>query len=364
MNLETYFTYETDLQQKITALIEDADTKIQIAVAWITDNDIIECIISKSNEIQVEIILTDDNSNDRTVNRFKKCNSEFLNLYLAGDRDFGVLQHHKFCIIDDYILITGSYNWTNNSRSNYENVDIHTGDWLFIEKYINRFDFLKKISKPIIEVSSNSSHLNLLNTKDEKPQLNITSNHVENGYGDKMGEAQRKFLEKLKEKKLLIAKTNNLFQNNNLKSTPQINYNSDCKWLKYTGFDIKEISKYNDIEHLVLSYSTFRDLKDLKIFYKLKSLILLAARVKDIAFLEFLINLEVLDLSYTKISDISPLKYCVNLKKLYCIGTREIQDYTPILELKNLKSVEFGKEVPNLVIKKIEEISKVRCEIY
>ena len=31
------------------------------------------------------------------------------------------LLHHKFCIVDDGIVVNGSYNWTRFSSKNYEN---------------------------------------------------------------------------------------------------------------------------------------------------------------------------------------------------------------------------------------------------
>lgn len=32
--------------------------------------------------------------------------------------------HHKFCIIDQKIVITGSYNWTKQARNNEENITV------------------------------------------------------------------------------------------------------------------------------------------------------------------------------------------------------------------------------------------------
>ena len=52
--------------------------------------------------------------------------------------------HHKFAIIDNLVLVTGSFNWTNMAAHyNDENVIIVENQSL-IQKYIAEFDHLWK----------------------------------------------------------------------------------------------------------------------------------------------------------------------------------------------------------------------------
>ncbi|NLL27457.1 MAG: phosphatidylserine synthase, partial [Bacteroidales bacterium] len=50
--------------------------------------------------------------------------TKFHNHYfLKGTR--GGTMHHKFCVIDNQVVITGSYNWSNNAEfKNDENVTV------------------------------------------------------------------------------------------------------------------------------------------------------------------------------------------------------------------------------------------------
>jgi phosphatidylserine/phosphatidylglycerophosphate/cardiolipin synthase-like enzyme len=57
------------------------------------------------------------------------------------------LMHNKFAIIDNEVLITGSFNWTPTAdRKNEENLLIMTDRWL-IKKYAERFEYLWKAGR-------------------------------------------------------------------------------------------------------------------------------------------------------------------------------------------------------------------------
>ena len=50
--------------------------------------------------------------------------------------------HNKFAIVDDYLLLTGSFNWTDNAvNRNCENILI-TSDIEVIKKYKDEFNKL------------------------------------------------------------------------------------------------------------------------------------------------------------------------------------------------------------------------------
>jgi tetratricopeptide (TPR) repeat protein len=112
----------TEIEKTILSNLKNANTCIKIAVAWFKNPSFYKLILEKQrNGVKVEIILTDDISN------FKNPRidfQEFLNLKgsIRISR-FPVLMHHKFCIIDGRLLITGSYNWTLSAEhKNIENI--------------------------------------------------------------------------------------------------------------------------------------------------------------------------------------------------------------------------------------------------
>jgi phosphatidylserine/phosphatidylglycerophosphate/cardiolipin synthase-like enzyme len=63
--------------------------------------------------------------------------------------DFGAdHMHHKFAVMDDRKVITGSFNWTKGSSNNYENVLI-CGDLQVVSAYGQEFERLWTIMDPV-----------------------------------------------------------------------------------------------------------------------------------------------------------------------------------------------------------------------
>lgn len=52
--------------------------------------------------------------------------------------------HHKFCVIDKSIVITGSYNWTNQAKKNHENIMITEGDLELANEFLKIFNQLQQ----------------------------------------------------------------------------------------------------------------------------------------------------------------------------------------------------------------------------
>ncbi|KAG0279152.1 hypothetical protein BGZ95_002127 [Linnemannia exigua] len=111
-----FFPSEDSFENFITTL-SNAKKSLDICVFTITDNEVADIVI-KAHErgVRVRIISDDDKSDDlgADVKRFA--------------RDYGIPtrvdgspshMHHKFAIIDDGLVMTGSYNWTKGAR--YQN---------------------------------------------------------------------------------------------------------------------------------------------------------------------------------------------------------------------------------------------------
>ena len=139
MQTETYFE---DIQSTIITKLHSAQKNIRVAVAWFTDKEIIEQLEEISDRgVQVEIIISDNEIN-RNVD-FSSLENRGIMIHYFPVRGYGTM-HHKFCVIDDQLVITGSYNWTVNAKSNNgENIHIVT-DANSINQYIEKFKELKK----------------------------------------------------------------------------------------------------------------------------------------------------------------------------------------------------------------------------
>lgn len=153
MEAETYFD---NIQSEIIEKLQQANESIRVAVAWFTDKEIIaelEEIALKG--VNIEIIISDNDIN-RNVD-FQRLTDRGINILYYPVKGYGSM-HHKFCIVDEELVITGSYNWTVNAKSNNgENIHVVT-DADSIRKYINKFQRLKNdvlgIPNPEIEEES------------------------------------------------------------------------------------------------------------------------------------------------------------------------------------------------------------------
>lgn len=114
-----------NIQNNIILHLKHAKNRIRICVAWLTDDEILEVLIEQAKKgIYVEILILNDDYNrakSKYLNKLTVYNSK---VYLVDNNyDNGIL-HHKFCLIDNFVLITGSYNWTKNAKRNDENIII------------------------------------------------------------------------------------------------------------------------------------------------------------------------------------------------------------------------------------------------
>ncbi|MDP2455290.1 MULTISPECIES: phospholipase D-like domain-containing protein [unclassified Kaistella] len=126
--------YFTNIEQVIIDSFDDALISIKISVAWFTNRNLINKLISLRREREIAIqILVDDNE----IN-----NKYFLNLFQTELKkndikikklNFRKFNHNKFSIIDNKTVITGSYNYTNRANRNLENIvvvhDLKTADY-------------------------------------------------------------------------------------------------------------------------------------------------------------------------------------------------------------------------------------------
>lgn len=134
----------SNIKAQISSYLGNAKSEVIIAMAWFTNNDLFDRIIScLKHGVKVELILLDDAINWHPYapdfNEFIKAGG----LFRIASVDHGFL-HHKFCVIDRNITITGSYNWTYYAETrNIENVLISDNPDI-ANKYMNEFNRLSK----------------------------------------------------------------------------------------------------------------------------------------------------------------------------------------------------------------------------
>lgn len=113
----------TDLLRHLQNELSIAESNIKVAVSWFTNYALFKQIKEFAQKgLDIHLIINND-----SVNNGGYC-LDFNELIEAGVHlslvEYPHLIHHKFCIIDNKVVINGSYNWTRFSGNNYENIMI------------------------------------------------------------------------------------------------------------------------------------------------------------------------------------------------------------------------------------------------
>ena len=129
-----------DIRQIIIDNLKKAKHDIYVAVAWVTDKQLFSILLQKLSEgIDIKVVLVYDEIN--LNNGF-----DYIDFLKKGGLIYWDNHHHKFCVVDRKIVITGSYNWTYaaNKRINRENILVIDNEEDMIEKYAAEFRLLMK----------------------------------------------------------------------------------------------------------------------------------------------------------------------------------------------------------------------------
>jgi len=134
IQIEGYFS---DIQETLLGEIKAAKRSIYVAVAWFTDTVLFDALVRQLQQgVSVAVVIVKDEINENCRNdydRLKRHGGEFFAIE-------GNLMHNKFCIIDERIVITGSYNWTYSAATkNQENITITYNDYDLSLKFIQQF---------------------------------------------------------------------------------------------------------------------------------------------------------------------------------------------------------------------------------
>lgn len=142
MKTQAYFE---KIHKHIESNLKTSKTSIRIAVAWFTDSKLFSILCEKAKEgIQVELLMANHEINhDSNLNYRELINNGGKIFWIGKEGAYAPLMHNKFCIIDNSILIFGSYNWTQKAKSNHESITIIEEDSNLILDFNQEFDKIK-----------------------------------------------------------------------------------------------------------------------------------------------------------------------------------------------------------------------------
>ena len=140
-----YFTPGDDCHEAVLGCLDGAHSSLDICVFTITDDEIAYAIRrAQHDRVRIRIITDNERAWDLGSDVFRLADA---GLEVRQDSDANHM-HHKFAVVDDRQVITGSLNWTRSSSYNHENLLV-CGDLQVVSAYRQQFDRLWKIMKPV-----------------------------------------------------------------------------------------------------------------------------------------------------------------------------------------------------------------------
>lgn len=138
--MEQVITDGQSCKAKIIESISQAKATVKVAMAYFTDREIAnELIAARQRGADVDVVLSSDNTN----NDIKELLKGKVSMVIFESNGRGIM-HHKFCIVDNSLLLHGSYNYTYNAnKNNQESLNI-TDSYSLINEYSNIFETLTK----------------------------------------------------------------------------------------------------------------------------------------------------------------------------------------------------------------------------
>ena len=148
---EAFFFPSEASERRLVNHLASAKTSMLICVFALT-NDTLANAIRAARERGVDVkLIFDDEMMKMPGSDVKKLHDEGFPVRV--DLDPKAHMHHKFVVIDDTVVITGSYNWTRQaSNKNHENIVVFE-DTEIAQKYIEEFNKLWEAFSGSIEKS-------------------------------------------------------------------------------------------------------------------------------------------------------------------------------------------------------------------
>lgn len=136
---EAWFSPDDDCPARVRELVAGARRKLDVCVFTLTDDSIgQELVAAQRRGVLVRVVTDDEKAHD--------LGSDIAMLRQAGIpvRTDGSAphMHHKFAVVDDELVLTGSYNWTRSAgRDNQENFVV-SDDPVLVRRFAAQFDRL------------------------------------------------------------------------------------------------------------------------------------------------------------------------------------------------------------------------------
>lgn len=156
-------------KESIIKSIRSAKKNIKIVMYLFTLEEIAnELIRAKERGVDVKVVLSNKNENEKIISILSSKCELFVD---TRPNSWGYL-HSKFCIIDDSLVITGSFNFTANAVNNNRELLSISDDKNVVEKCIKEFDDLLMENNQRNLKTNEISNKNTNNNNNDSSKIN------------------------------------------------------------------------------------------------------------------------------------------------------------------------------------------------
>lgn len=143
--------FHKKLAKKVLTNLANSKSDVKIAVEWFTNPVFYKTLIKlNENGVKIELIVSDDKMNfTHPKINFQKLIDLGVKIRVSQSPN---LMHNNFCIIDERLVVTGTYTWTLRAELyNFENI-IVSNDKELINDYLDCFANVTENTTEITEV--------------------------------------------------------------------------------------------------------------------------------------------------------------------------------------------------------------------
>lgn len=173
--IKCFFFPNNNNINEIINLIDSSLISIKLCLFLITNNLLSDALIRASSRGVLIELIVEDSQIDGMGCDVKKLMEN--GIQVKTDYKDDALMHHKYCIIDNKILITGSFNWTVKAvNKNYENIIILRNNKAITE-FNNNFDSLWEIFFNLNDKAKSVEYWNNKKLEEKKEKERIKNNN-------------------------------------------------------------------------------------------------------------------------------------------------------------------------------------------
>ncbi len=172
---ETCFSPDEPCSEKLVRFIDSAKNSIEVAIYSINLEELVDTLIKKSEHVKVRIIC-DKVQSKGVKSKVKHLLESGVNIRYGKQKG---IMHNKFTIIDDKMIETGSFNYTNHASTSNEENQIYLANSKVVNRYVDRFS---KMWENAVEIDIRELTREIESAQSDEDQRSLPAHQGELGY--------------------------------------------------------------------------------------------------------------------------------------------------------------------------------------